>query len=118
MNIDGVGPDAETVVNEAGGKQSHTPYRFDLIDPISMFELAKILASGAEKYGDWNWLMLDVQSNLNHALQHIFAYLAGDAQDDHLGHALCRLMFAVRLDHAWREVPDLEERIRNESIHG
>jgi hypothetical protein len=95
MMISGVGKDAPMAVNAAGGKQSHLPYAFHLVDPVTMFTLARILAEGAAKYGEWNWRRISVEENLNHALSHIFAYLAGDVQDDHLGHAYCRTMFAL-----------------------
>lgn len=95
--IDGMGQDVPTVVNENGGKQSLLGYRFDLMDPLPMFKLAQILSEGGEKYGEWNWRRLSVNDNLNHALSHIYAYLAGDTQDDHIGHALCRLHFALSL---------------------
>ena len=94
MNIDGVGKDATTISNEQGAKESFIPYRFDLVDPTALFALANILAVGSAKYGEFNWRGLTVNSNLNHALTHIYAHLAGDTQDDHLGHAFCRLMFA------------------------
>lgn len=96
-NIPGVGTDAPVTVNEAGGKQSHLSYAFHLVDPKVMFVLANILFTGAEKYGEWNWRKISLEDNLNHALSHIYAYLAGDTSDDHLGHALCRLMFATSL---------------------
>ena len=92
--IAGVGPDAPIVTNEKGGTQSALPYRFDLVDPLVMFNLAHILDQGAKSHGLWNWREIPVNDNLNHALAHIYAHLAGDVQDDHLGHALCRLMFA------------------------
>jgi 5'(3')-deoxyribonucleotidase len=92
--IPGIGPDAPATINVHGGRQSALPYRFDLVDPTVLFALAEILATGAAKYGEWNWRRIGVNDNLNHALSHIYAYLAGDHQDDHLGHAFCRLMFA------------------------
>lgn len=95
--IDGVGPDAPIIVNQYGGKQSRLDYRFDLIDPLTVFALAKVCSQGAAKYGEWNWRRIPVEDNLNHALSHIFAYLAGDVQDEHLEHAFCRLMFALSL---------------------
>ena len=95
--LSGLGPDAPTITNEQGGKQSHLNYRFDLIDPLTMFALARVCAYGAEKYSAWNWRRIDINSNLNHALTHIFAYLAGDTSDDHLEHAFTRLMFALSL---------------------
>lgn len=93
----GVGRDAPVEVNEMGGAQSSMPYRFDLLDAKSMFELAGVLYYGANVrgYPEQNWRAISVESNLNHVLSHIFAFLAGDIQDDHLAHALCRMMFAV-----------------------
>lgn len=98
MNIPGVGPDVPIVTAPNGAKQSDTPYRFDLMDPKAMFELAYVLSYGAKKYGDDNWRGLPVNDHLNHALQHIYAYLGGDYSDNHLAHALCRMLFAVALD--------------------
>lgn len=98
--IEGVGPDAPTVVNEHGGKQSQVLYRFDLVDPIAMFEMCRVLQKGAEKYGEDNWKNISIRDHLNHLLIHVYAYLAGDTQDDHLSHALCRAMMAVAVDKA------------------
>jgi 5'-nucleotidase len=69
--VPGVGENVPVTVNENGGKQS---------------------------YGEWNWRRIPTSDHLNHALTHIFAYLAGDKQDDHIGHALCRLMFAQSME--------------------
>lgn len=97
--IEGVGKDAETVVNEQGGKQSAVSYRFDLLDPKAMFAMTKVLKEGFDKYGsDENWRRISVQEHLNHALIHIYAYLAGDVSDEHLTHAMCRMMFATAVD--------------------
>lgn len=95
-----VSPDAPTTTNERGGKQSHVPVRFDLIDGKAMFAMAAVLHEGAEKYAAGNWRLIPERDHLNHALMHIFAYLSGDRTDDHLSHALCRITFAnaVELD--------------------
>jgi hypothetical protein len=95
--IEGIRKDEPIVVNDVGGKQSKLDYRFDLIDPITMFALAKVCSYGADKYGAWNWRRIDVDTHINHALAHIYAYLSRDTQDDHLEHAFCRLMFALSL---------------------
>jgi hypothetical protein len=108
MAIKGIDQDAPTVANERGGKQSHLPYRFDLLEPQALFRVAEILASGADKYGEWNWLELSVEEILNHAIAHIYAYLAGDHQDDHLGHAACRLHMALAI-HLGKETGNEEE---------
>lgn len=95
-----VGPDVPTVENEAGVRQAALDYRFDLVDPRAMFALAAVLKRGAEKYGVDNWRGLTTGDHLNHALVHVYAYMAGDTQDDHLSHAFCRLMMAVGTEQA------------------
>ncbi len=93
--IKGVGPEAETEVNQKGGKQSKVLYRFDLADPKAMFEMCKVLKEGADKYGDdENWRRIPVREHLNHLLIHTYAYLAGDRSDEHLSHIMCRATFA------------------------
>lgn len=90
-----VSPDAPTTTNERGGSQSDIPVRFDLIDAKALFEMAKVLDHGARKYGADNWRLIEIKDHLNHALMHIYAWLAGDRTDDHLSHALCRITFAL-----------------------
>lgn len=93
--IPGLDPNTPVVVNEFGGKQSESPYRFDLIDPLSIFRLAQVLGYGAKKYAAWNWLKVPPMDSVNHAIQHLYAYLAGDTSDDHLGHAFTRIHFVL-----------------------
>jgi hypothetical protein len=88
-------PDAPTTTNPQGGSQSLIPVRFDLIDARAMFEMAKVLHTGAVKYGEDNWRLITVEEHLNHGLMHTFAYLAGDRTDEHLSHLLCRSTFAL-----------------------
>ena len=97
MLIEGFGKNVPVSVNERGGKQSALPYRFDLIDPYAIFTLAKTLHKGVEKYGEDNWRKITVRDHLNHLLAHVYAYLAGDKQEEHLEHAFCRAMMALAL---------------------
>lgn len=90
-----VDPNAPITTNEKGGGQSHIPVRFDLIDAQAMFAVAGVLHEGAEKYGENNWRLIDIEDHLNHLLTHVYAYLAGDTSDDHLSHAACRAIFAL-----------------------
>jgi hypothetical protein len=93
--------DSDNVVtNEKGAAQSHTPCRFDLMPPVALFEIAKVLGEGAEKYGVGNWENIEVNDHLNHAIQHVYGYLMGDKTEEHLGHAICRLMFALELSES------------------
>ena len=109
----GVEPDAPVVENENGGKQSHTPYGFHLLPVSALFDAAKVAKYGADKYGETfekrNYTKIDTVEHLNHAIQHIYAFLAGDNQDDHLGHAIVRLMFAY-------DVEDRKMRVSNGTV--
>lgn len=69
----------------------------DYIESDSIKQLtriAKVLQYGADRYEANNWRLIPQEEHINHALIHIIAHLAGDTQDDHLDHALCRLMMA------------------------
>lgn len=88
-------PDAPTTVTPQGGKHSDTGTAFHHLDPDLMLHLAMILYRGGKKYGRGNWLDIPVEDHLNHALTHIFGFMSGDEQDDHLEHAILRLMFAA-----------------------
>lgn len=109
-NLYGVGPDAEIISFPTGGKQSKSPYRFDLLPPLAVARIAAVLAKGAEKYTPWNWLLIDVDQHLNRVLQHSFAYIAGDEQEvdevEHLAHAACRALMALEI--ALRDQQDEE----------
>lgn len=100
VKIDGVEQEAEIVTNAEGGKQSYTPYGFHLIPMEALFSLAKRYQFGAERYERDNWRKISQEQHLNHAMQHICAYLAGDMQDDHLGAAICRLSMAIGVGDA------------------
>ena len=106
MEIKGINKDTEIVEAEPGcqGKQSPTYYRFDLLDTNAMFILTEILSTGAAKYGEDNWRKIPVRNHLNKAMIHIFSWLSGNKEDDHLGHALCRVFMALAVQHQDKEV--------------
>lgn len=60
----------------------------------ALTRIAKVLQVGADRYEPNNWRLIPQESHINHALIHLIAHLMGDTQDDHLDHALCRLMMA------------------------
>ena len=97
MEIKDVGPNVTITVNKHGGKQSKSPYRFDLIDAPAIFDLAERLAYGAERYEEENWRKIPTRDHFNHLLAHIYAYLGGDRQDNHLGAIMARAMMAVAM---------------------
>jgi hypothetical protein len=96
--IEGVGPDAPLVENAAGGKQSASPYRCDLLPAKAVLEVAKVFAYGATRYAPNNWRKIGRQDHINKSLTHLLSYLAGDRSDDHLGHAACRVLMAIETE--------------------
>jgi hypothetical protein len=95
MDLSQIVGNQETVTNSQGGKQSRLDVRFDLIPALPLFKVASVLKEGATKYGEWNWKKISMVDHINHALSHIYAYLAGDKSDEHLTHAACRILFAI-----------------------
>ena len=79
--------------------------RYDLISPIGIERLARTCAEGAKKRGAHNWENgMPVNELLNHALAHIFKYLAGDRSEDHLGHADWNIQAAMHSLELWPEL--------------
>lgn len=77
-------------------------FRYDLVSPIGLREVARACAEGAEKYGDWNWEKgMPVHDLLNHAIAHIYGFLSGDRSEPHLGHAAWNVLAAIHSHELW-----------------
>lgn len=90
----------------SGARQSATGTRYDLMPAHAVRAVAEVLDRGARKYGVNNWVPIPVDSHLNHAVNHVYLWLAGDRSEDHLTHAACRLLMAkerATLDASWSE---------------
>lgn len=98
QDIDVLFANAPVETNEKGAKQSRLDVRYDLLSPVALERLAHINWYGAKRYKEWNWRGIPVKDNINHAVYHIYKYLEGDTSEDHLGHAFCRLMFAIDVE--------------------
>jgi len=82
-------------------------FRYDLVSPIGLREVARACAEGAEKYGDWNWEKgMPVHDLLNHAIAHIYGFLSGDRSEPHLGHAAWNLLAAIHSHELWPHLND------------
>ena len=80
-------------------------FRYDLISPIGLREVARACAEGAAKYGDWNWEKgMPVNDLLNHVLAHIYKFLGGDRSEPHLGHAAWGMIAAIHSHELWPEL--------------
>ena len=99
--------DESGVVFATGARRSSDAEetRYDLISPIGLEAVARTCAEGAEKYGDWNWEAgMPVHDLLNHALRHVYRYLAGDRSEPHLPHAAWGLLAAIHSEQLWPEL--------------
>lgn len=73
--------------------------RMELIDPIAMEGLAKVLTFGAAKYADHNWAKGMKWSRVTGSLlRHLFKFISGEDYDEesglpHIDHVLCNAMF-------------------------
>lgn len=76
--------------------------RYDLISPIGLRALAKTYAEGAKKFGPFNWENgMPATDMINHALTHIYKFLEGNRDEDHLGHAAWNILGAVHSLELW-----------------
>lgn len=94
-----------------GGRHSRINGFYHLLPPRAIEIVSGILQEGAEKYEkdengqtldlpdstDANWRKISTHSHINHALRHIFKHLQGDTTEDNIGHAACRLLFALEI---------------------
>lgn len=59
--------------------------RYDLISPIMIERLAKLLERGAKKYDDRNWEKgMPLSVYMDSGMRHIFKFLEGQRDEDHL----------------------------------
>lgn len=79
--------------------------RYDLISPIGLEAVAKTCAEGAAKYGAFNFEKgIPVSNLLDHAVRHIYKFLAGDRSEPHLPHAAWNLLAAIHSEAMWPEL--------------
>ena len=79
--------------------------RYDLISPIALEAWARTYAEGAAKYGDFNWEKgMPAHDLLNHAIRHIYLFLAGDRSEEHLPHALWNVGAAIHSLALWPDI--------------
>jgi hypothetical protein len=93
--IRGASPEAPVTTTPGGGKHSLVEADYTQLDGVALSRLAEVMYHGSQKYGRDNWRAIGEREHVNHALMHLFAYTAGDVQDDHLVHAACRLVMAL-----------------------
>ena len=73
--------------------------RYDLITPIGLKRLAGVYERGAVNHGDRNWEKgLPMSRCMESAVRHIYQYLEGMREEDHLGQATWNLFAAMHVE--------------------
>ena len=73
--------------------------RCDLLPPLALLRLAKHFEEGAKKYGERNWEKgIPISSFIDSALRHVFKYMAGKQDEDHLIAAVWNLIAAIETE--------------------
>lgn len=67
--------------------------RYDLLSPLAVGRIAGVYERGASKYDDRNWEQgIPLSRLLDSALRHLFQYLEGRQDEDHLAQAAWNIM--------------------------
>lgn len=88
----------------------------ELISPIALEQLARVLEFGAKKYEPYNWAKgIRYTRILGGILRHVFAYIRGESIDpetglSHIAHAMTGCMFIL---HYEKMRPEFDDRAKN-----
>jgi hypothetical protein len=89
-------------LEQLGRKFDQDKPRLELLPPLALIEVSKVLTEGAKKYAVNNWKHVpDLQNRYTGAaLRHILAEMSGEEIDrdfnlPHMAHAICCLMFKL-----------------------
>jgi len=85
--------------------------RFDLLPPKAITRLAKHFENGAAKYGDRNWEKgINISCYVDSALRHLFTYLDGEYDEDHLAAAAWNCLCAIQTEIEKPEMQNIPKR--------
>lgn len=113
--------EADKIPSPTGGvKSDGGKPRYDLISPIALEAIARVLSHGAEKYSAHNWRKgIEFSRLIRSALGHINAFNSGENIDpesnlQHLAEAGCNIIFLLELCITH---PELDDRFKVVSEH-
>ena len=90
--------------------------RCDLLPACSLLRLAKHYEAGAKKYEDRNWEKgIPISVMIDSGLRHIFKYLDGQTDEDHLAAAAWNILGAMWMEEKHPDLQDIPSR-RNPSL--
>jgi hypothetical protein len=97
---------------EQGTKHDSNKPRLDLISPIALDELAKVLDYGTRKYNAYNWSKgLKYTRVIAAILRHTYLYLKGETLDpetgiSHMAAVMCNAMFLLHFEKMKQDFDD------------
>lgn len=92
--------------------------RLDLLPCSAILELAKHCENGALKYGERNVDKgIPQHSFIDSGLRHLFKYLRGDKDENHLVAALWNIAWAVNQEAEMPEMQDIPRRMEEEKCN-
>lgn len=93
--------------------------RCDLLPPNALLRLARHFETGSLKYGDRNWeLGIPCHSFADSGMRHLFKFMAGDTDEDHLIAAIWNLLCLAETEMLRPEMQDIPSRIKKDRMHG
>jgi len=98
MEFDAVKDSGERREFETGSRRDvrRGKGRFDLVNPIALKRLARHYENGGAKYGDHNWeLGQPMMSYIDSALRHLYSFVEGNRDEDHLSAAAWNAFAAI-----------------------
>jgi len=93
-------------------------FRYDLISPHALCRLAATYKEGEDKYPSDptthqpNWKRgMPISSLMNHAIKHLYDYLAGGTDEDNLAHATWNIFAVMDFEATRPDCQDCFERL-------
>ena len=99
-----------------GIKHDQGKIRLDLISPVALEELARVLDFGSRKYSSWNWANgISYTRVLAAILRHTYLYLRGETIDpesgvSHMAAVMCNAMFLLHFEKMRPQFDDREKK--------
>jgi hypothetical protein len=98
-------PQSESPAQLTGVKHDQGKPRMELLPPTALNEVSKVLAFGADKYGDHNWRAgLKWSRLVGASLRHTTAWISGETLDPesglhHLAHTCCNILMLIECSY-------------------
>lgn len=87
------------------------------LPPNALLRLSKLYEAGAKKYTRFNYLKgIPCTSFLDSALRHLFKYMAGWDDEDHLASAVFNILGIMEMEHINKNMQDIPNRANKKTF--